>query len=56
VKVVGESGDNTVTMRINKEKNISNSELISQLASQYEIISFAEELPSMNDIFLSVVK
>ncbi|MDR2473315.1 MAG: ATP-binding cassette domain-containing protein [Tannerella sp.] len=55
VKVVGESSDNTVTMRINKEKDISNSELIRQLASQYEIISFAEELPSMNDIFLSVV-
>lgn len=41
--------------RLRKEGSISNSEWIAQLASQHEIVSFAEELPSMNDIFINTV-
>ncbi|MDR2385340.1 MAG: ATP-binding cassette domain-containing protein [Tannerella sp.] len=44
------------TVRIRKEKEITNSELISVVASGNEIMSFEEELPSMNEVFLKVVK
>jgi ABC-2 type transport system ATP-binding protein len=44
------------TVRIRKEKEISNSELISLIAGENEIMSFEEELPSMNEVFLKVVK
>lgn len=37
-------------LRIRKEENISNSDWLTRLASQYEILSFTEEIPSMNDI------
>lgn len=42
-------------LRIHKEESISNSELLGFLTKQGEIISFAEELPSMNDIFINTV-
>lgn len=42
-------------LRIQKQNGISNSELLSALAGQFEILSFAEELPSMNDIFIQTV-
>jgi ABC-2 type transport system ATP-binding protein len=44
------------TVRIRKEKDVSNSELIAMLAGGNEIMSFEEELPSMNEVFLKVVK
>ncbi len=40
---------------IRKDDALSNSDLIALLAQQAEIQHFAEQLPSMNDIFLSVV-
>lgn len=40
---------------IRKDDALSNSDLIALLAQQTEIQHFAEQLPSMNDIFLSVV-
>jgi ABC-2 type transport system ATP-binding protein len=43
-----------VSLRIRKEKEISNSALLNRLTQQYEILSFAEELPSMNEVFLKV--
>jgi ABC-type uncharacterized transport system, ATPase component len=43
------------TLRIHKETEMSNSELVGLLAKQGEILSFAEELPSMNDIFINTV-
>lgn len=43
-------------LRVKKRIEISNSELIIQLAKRYEIHSFEEILPSMNDIFIRVVK
>lgn len=42
-------------LRIHKEKSISNSSLLAALAAQAEIISFVEEIPSMNDIFINTV-
>ena len=42
-------------MRIHKNSTWSNSELLTQMASQAEILSFTEEIPSMNDIFISTV-
>lgn len=42
-------------LRIHKEDNITNSELLTLLNAQGEIISFMEELPSMNDIFINTV-
>lgn len=48
-------GTNTLDVRIRKEKEISNSELLNILTRKHEIFSFAEELPSMNEVFLKVV-
>ncbi|MDD4515055.1 ATP-binding cassette domain-containing protein [Massilibacteroides sp.] len=42
-------------IRIHKEVDMSNSDLVSLLTKQGEIISFTEELPSMNDIFINTV-
>ncbi len=42
-------------LRIHKEKDLSNSDLLKELAQTYEIISFNEELPSMNEIFINTV-
>lgn len=50
-----ETTDNTTKLRIKKEANITNSLLIKLIASEYEIISFEEELPSMNQIFIQTV-
>lgn len=45
----------TSEIRIHKEPTISNSALLSKLAGQAEIISFTEDIPSMNDIFINTV-
>ena len=42
-------------IRIKKQKGVTNSELLRQLADQLEIVSFQEEIPSMHDIFIQVV-
>lgn len=42
-------------LRIHKETEMSNSDLLGILAKQGEILSFSEELPSMNDIFINTV-
>ena len=47
--------NHTLSVRIRKEKPISNSGLLAILAQRHEIFSFTEELPSMNDVFLQVV-
>ncbi|MDR0574253.1 MAG: ATP-binding cassette domain-containing protein [Tannerella sp.] len=47
--------NHTLNVRIRKEKEISNSELLNILTKQHEIFSFTEELPSMNEVFLKVV-
>jgi len=47
---------NHTEARIQKEAGISNSVLLSTLAQRYDIHSFVEELPSMNDVFIQAVK
>ena len=47
---------NHTEARIQKEASITNSVLLSTLAQQYDIHSFVEELPSMNDVFIRTVK
>lgn len=42
-------------LQIHKADGISNSALLSALSEQVEILSFTEELPSMNDIFINTV-
>ena len=42
-------------LQIHKAEGISNSTLLSTLSEQAEILSFTEELPSMNDIFINTV-
>lgn len=42
-------------LQIHKAEGVSNSALLSALSAQTEILSFAEELPSMNDIFINTV-
>lgn len=44
-----------IKMRIRKRPEISNSEILTELGKSYEIMSFAEELPSMNEIFINTV-
>ena len=51
---VGKTGNYT-DVRIQKEAQISNSALLSVLAQQYDIHSFVEELPSMNEVFIQTV-
>lgn len=54
--VLSEKTESGITaIHLHKEKDISNSALLTALAGQAEIISFAEELPSMNDIFINTV-
>lgn len=43
------------TAQLQRTEEISNSAIIASIASQYEILSFEEELPSMNDIFIQIV-
>ncbi|MFV0417812.1 MAG: ABC transporter ATP-binding protein [Dysgonomonas sp.] len=45
----------SVEARIQRNEEASNSELIQEVAKKYEVLSFEEELPSMNDIFIQIV-
>lgn len=47
--------DNVYHIGIEKQPEVSNSELLRALSEQGEILSFIEELPSMHDIFIQVV-
>ena len=49
-------GDGVYNLCIGKRPEVSNSELLGELGKQYEILSFAEEIPSMHDIFIQVVE
>ncbi len=48
-------GKNYMEVLIQRHDDASNSELIQEVAKKYEILSFEEELPSMNDIFIQIV-
>jgi ABC-2 type transport system ATP-binding protein len=43
------------TFRVKKKSDISNTAFILRLLQQNEIVSFEEEIPSMNDIFIQTV-
>jgi ABC-2 type transport system ATP-binding protein len=47
---------NFTQAHIQKEGQISNSVLLNALSQQYDIHSFVEELPSMNEVFIQTVK
>ena len=51
---IKQAGDN-VTYTLRKTCDATNSEFIAMLSQQVEIRSFAEQLPTMNDIFLRAV-
>ena len=48
--------NHTLRVRIQKNVEISNSELLSLLIQRHELFSFEEELPSMHDVFLKAVE
>ncbi len=56
-QVVGEERKphTPVLLRLKKKEEMSNSEFLSLLLNDNEIISFQEEIPSMNDIFIKTV-
>ena len=54
ISSIKQAGDN-VTYTLRKTCDATNSEFITMLSQQVEIRSFAEQLPTMNDIFLRAV-
>jgi ABC-2 type transport system ATP-binding protein len=42
-------------IRVRKTAAVSNSRMLAELAERYEILAFAEELPSMNEVFINTV-
>lgn len=50
-----EKGENLL-YTLKKKEDINNSQLLSEIASKNEIISFSECLPSMNEIFIRTVE
>ncbi|WP_029905254.1 ABC transporter ATP-binding protein [Prevotella sp. 10(H)] len=54
--ILSQSQDkDSIELRIQRNDGASNSELLKEVTSKYEVISFEEELPSMNDIFIQIV-
>lgn len=51
-----EKGENLLYTLKKKKEDINNSQLLSEIASRNEIISFSECLPSMNEIFIRTVE
>ncbi len=47
--------DNLIELRIEKKEEVSNAELLKEIIVDNEVISFDEELPTMNDIFIQTV-
>ncbi|MDR1369362.1 MAG: ATP-binding cassette domain-containing protein [Dysgonamonadaceae bacterium] len=56
-KIIGEERKphTPVLLRMEKTNEISNSEFLSYLLKDNELLSFQEEIPSMNDIFIKTV-
>lgn len=50
-----EIGDERTRVRIKKTKESTNSEILREIANKYEVLSFEEELPSMNEVFIQTV-
>lgn len=47
--------DDGLALRIHKKEGVSNSELLREISTQHEVLSFEEVLPTMNDIFIQTV-
>lgn len=55
-RTLSASADRGITeVRVQRHDNSSNSDFIREIADKYEILSFEEELPTMNDIFIELV-
>ncbi len=50
-----ESNFETTKVRIKKSAQSTNSEILREITNKYEVLSFEEELPSMNEIFIQTV-
>lgn len=50
-----ESNNETTKIKIKKLGNSTNSEILREITDRYEVLSFEEELPSMNEIFIQTV-
>ncbi|MDD4921162.1 MAG: ATP-binding cassette domain-containing protein [Bacteroidales bacterium] len=48
--------NNKLHLRIQKKANVRTGTLLKELSEQYDIRSFEEEIPSMNDIFIQTVQ
>ena len=44
-----------IDLRVQKEGNISSNELVKLILERYEVVSYDEELPTMNDVFIRTV-
>lgn len=44
-----------IDLRIRKEGDISSNRLVSAILDRYEVVSYDEELPTMNDVFIRTV-
>lgn len=44
-----------IDLRIQKESDISSNELVRLILDRYEVVSYDEELPTMNDVFIRAV-
>lgn len=54
--ILSQSTDSNITeLLIQRNDEASNSELIQEIAKRYEVMTFEEVLPSMNDIFIQIV-
>ncbi|MDR1646329.1 MAG: ATP-binding cassette domain-containing protein [Tannerellaceae bacterium] len=47
--------DDVTELRIRKQQQISNADLLTEISRSSDIYSFTEELPSMNEIFINTV-
>lgn len=50
-----ESHNETTKVKIKKLGGSSNSQILREITDKYEVVSFEEELPSMNEIFIQTV-
>lgn len=50
-----ESNNGTTKVKIKKTGDFSNSKILREITDKYEVLSFEEELPSMNEIFIQTV-
>lgn len=54
--VDSQPAEEEIRYTLQKQQDMSNSALLTQIAQQTEIISFTECLPSMNEIFIRTVE